>query len=117
MNYIPKFRETFPELNKVSSEEICDRWISLGLDFYTEEKTEVSDHARGRGDRHARRPIRSMARWRRGDRLLHHPNDQPQRALGVDTSRMPVILGRSDEEEWLDPVTSVDTARAMADVE
>lgn len=41
MNYIPKFRETFPELNKVSSEEMCDRWISLGIDFYTEEKTEV----------------------------------------------------------------------------
>jgi hypothetical protein len=42
MNYIPKFRETFPELNKVSSEEMCDRWISLGIDFYTEEKVEVS---------------------------------------------------------------------------
>lgn len=42
MNYIPKFRETFPELNKVSSEEMCDRWISLGIDFYTEEKTKVS---------------------------------------------------------------------------
>lgn len=39
MNYIPKFRETFPELNKVSSEEMCDRWISLGIDFYTEEKS------------------------------------------------------------------------------
>jgi hypothetical protein len=24
-NYIPKFRETFPELNKISSEEMCDR--------------------------------------------------------------------------------------------
>ena len=41
MNYIPKFRETFPELNKLSSEEMCDRWISLGIDFYTEEKKEV----------------------------------------------------------------------------
>jgi hypothetical protein len=41
MNYIPKFRETFPELNKVSREEMCDRWCSLGIDFYTEEKTEV----------------------------------------------------------------------------
>jgi hypothetical protein len=38
---MPKFRETFPELNKVSSEEMCDRWCSLGIDFYTEEKTEV----------------------------------------------------------------------------
>lgn len=42
MNYIPKFRETFPELNKVSSEEMRDRWISLGIDFYTEEKNEVN---------------------------------------------------------------------------
>lgn len=41
MNYIPKFRETFPELIKVSSEEMCDRWISLGIDFYTEEETGV----------------------------------------------------------------------------
>lgn len=41
MNYIPKFRETFPELNKISSEEMCDRWISLGIDFYKEEETPV----------------------------------------------------------------------------
>jgi len=41
MDYIPKFRETFPELNRVSSEEMCDRWRSLGIDFYTEEKTDV----------------------------------------------------------------------------
>lgn len=41
MNYIPKFRETFPELNKVTTEELCERWITLGIDFYTEEKTEV----------------------------------------------------------------------------
>ena len=41
MNYIPKFRETFPELKNVSSEEMRDRWISLGIDFYTEKKTPV----------------------------------------------------------------------------
>lgn len=41
-NYIPKFRETFPELNKVSSEEMCDRWIELGVEFYTVEKTPVN---------------------------------------------------------------------------
>ncbi len=41
MNYIPKFRETFPELNKISYEEMCKRWKSLGINFYTEEKTEV----------------------------------------------------------------------------
>jgi len=40
-NYIPKFREVFPELNKVSSEEMCDRWIELGADFFTDEKTPV----------------------------------------------------------------------------
>lgn len=40
-NYIPKFREVFPELNKVSSEEMCDRWIELGVDFFTDEKTPV----------------------------------------------------------------------------
>lgn len=41
MNYIPKFRETFPELNKVSREEMCNRWKTLGINFYTEEKGEV----------------------------------------------------------------------------
>ncbi len=42
MNYIPKFRELFPELNHISREKMCDRWSSLGIDFYTEEKTSVS---------------------------------------------------------------------------
>lgn len=46
MNYIPKFRETFPELKKVSNEEMCDRWISLGIDFYTEKKTPVKKWVR-----------------------------------------------------------------------
>ena len=41
MSYIPKFRETFPELNKVSSDEMCDRWSSLGIDFYSEKQTPV----------------------------------------------------------------------------
>lgn len=40
MNYIPNFRETFPELNKLTYEELCDRWRSLGINFYTEEKKE-----------------------------------------------------------------------------
>lgn len=41
MNHIPKFRETFPELNKLSREELCDRWGALGIDCYTEEKSQV----------------------------------------------------------------------------
>src|SRR5574344_1853622 len=41
MNYIPRFKEVFPELKKVSSEEMCDRWIKLGIDFYTDEITPV----------------------------------------------------------------------------
>jgi hypothetical protein len=41
MNYIPNFYEVFPELNKTSREELCDRWYKLGIDFYTEEKTSV----------------------------------------------------------------------------
>lgn len=38
MNYIPNFRETFPELRKISNEEMCDRWSSLGIDFYTKKE-------------------------------------------------------------------------------
>jgi len=45
-NYIPKFREIFPELNKVSSEEMRNRWIKLGVDFYTEEETPVKNWIR-----------------------------------------------------------------------
>lgn len=41
LNYIPRLREVFPELKKISSEELCDRFIDLKLDFYTEEKTKV----------------------------------------------------------------------------
>lgn len=46
MNYIPRFRETFPELNKVSDEEMCDRWIKLGVDFYHEELRPVKTWVR-----------------------------------------------------------------------
>ena len=40
-NYIPKFREIFPELNKVSSDDLRAKWIELGVDFYTDKKTPV----------------------------------------------------------------------------
>ena len=41
LNYIPKFKETFPELSKVDSEELSDRFMELGLDFYREEEKSV----------------------------------------------------------------------------
>jgi hypothetical protein len=41
LNYIPKFKELFPELKKVDSEELADRFYELGLDFYTETVTPV----------------------------------------------------------------------------
>jgi hypothetical protein len=46
MNYIPKFKEVFPELRGVSSEELCNRWIELGIDFYSQEPTPVSKWVR-----------------------------------------------------------------------
>lgn len=42
LNYIPKLKKVFPELSKIDSEEMADRFIELGLDFYTEEKVPVS---------------------------------------------------------------------------
>jgi len=42
INYIPRFKEVFPELSKVDSEELCDRFIKLKMDFYYEDKTYVS---------------------------------------------------------------------------
>lgn len=38
---MPNFYKTFPELKKVSSEEMADRFIKLGLDYYTETKEPV----------------------------------------------------------------------------
>lgn len=33
---MPKFREVFPELSKIDSEELCDRFIELNMDFYVD---------------------------------------------------------------------------------
>jgi hypothetical protein len=41
INYMPNFFEVFPELKHVSSEEMADRFIELGLDYFTETKTPV----------------------------------------------------------------------------
>jgi lipopolysaccharide export LptBFGC system permease protein LptF len=40
-SFLPKFIETFPELKNIEYEELCKRWQSLNIDFYTEEKTKV----------------------------------------------------------------------------
>ena len=42
LNYIPDFKREFPELKKVDNQEICDRFIKLKLDFYTEVKKPVN---------------------------------------------------------------------------
>lgn len=40
-NYIPRMREVFPELNKLSDTQICDRWVDLNIEFYTVKETPV----------------------------------------------------------------------------
>jgi len=40
-NYVPKMKEVFPELEKLSSDDMCDRWIELGIDFYVEKLAPV----------------------------------------------------------------------------
>lgn len=42
LSYIPNLKKVFPELREIDSEEMVDRFIELGLDFYTEKKTPVS---------------------------------------------------------------------------
>ena len=42
LNYIPRFRKVFPELSKLDSEELCDRFQELNMDFYYEEQKKVS---------------------------------------------------------------------------
>jgi hypothetical protein len=41
VNYIPNFQKVFPELNKIDSEELCDRFIELNIEFYCLEETPV----------------------------------------------------------------------------
>ena len=41
-NYMPRFKKVFPELSKLSSEEMANRLIELKMDFYYEEKKPVS---------------------------------------------------------------------------
>lgn len=38
IDYIPMFRELFPELKKVSNEDLADRFRELKLDFFTKKK-------------------------------------------------------------------------------
>lgn len=40
-SYIPRFKETFPELNNVGTEEMCNRFRELDLEFYCEKVTPV----------------------------------------------------------------------------
>lgn len=42
MNYIPGFKKVFPELKNISSEELCDRWQELGIEFYSKEQAVVN---------------------------------------------------------------------------
>lgn len=42
INYIPRFKEIFPELSKISSEELCDRFIDMKMDFFCEKPTPVN---------------------------------------------------------------------------
>ena len=54
--------------------------------------------------------------WRRGDDVIESYTiltTTPNELIEIIHDRMPVILGQDDEEEWLDPTTSVGTARAM----
>ena len=40
-NYIPRFKEVFPELSKIDSEDLADRFIDLNIDFFYEDKAPV----------------------------------------------------------------------------
>ncbi len=41
-NYIPNFKKVFPELSKIDSEELCNRFIELNIKFYCEETKPVN---------------------------------------------------------------------------
>lgn len=39
---MPRFKKVFPELSKLSNEEMADRLVELKMDFYYEEKKPVN---------------------------------------------------------------------------
>ncbi len=41
-NHMSEFSKVFPEISKLSSEEVADRFRKLNMDFYYEEKEPVS---------------------------------------------------------------------------
>jgi putative SOS response-associated peptidase YedK len=54
--------------------------------------------------------------WRRGDEVIESYTiltTAPNTVMEPIHNRMPVILGEGDEDEWLDPTTSIETALAM----
>lgn len=42
LHHIPNFDKQFPELSKIGSEEMADRFRNLGVHFYTERKEPVN---------------------------------------------------------------------------
>ena len=44
--FLHDFKNKFPELSKLDSEELCDRFSDLNMDFYYEKKTEVNNLVR-----------------------------------------------------------------------
>jgi hypothetical protein len=58
----------------------------------------------------SRAPRSLLGEGPKGDQ---HADLRSQRGGIRKAKRMPAVLGEGDEESWLDPATSVDTARAM----
>lgn len=46
MNYVPKFNETFPELSNLSSEQLCNRFAKIGVNYYSVNSTPVKPFIR-----------------------------------------------------------------------
>ena len=45
-NYIPNFDKVFPELKHLNSEEMCERFRKLGLEFFQEKQTPIKPFIR-----------------------------------------------------------------------
>jgi len=84
-------------------------WMHLG-----QKRTEKYRFARADGD--IVTFVGLYDQWRRGDEIIDSYTiltTAPNALMEAFHNRMPAILGHADEDEWLDPATSVDTARAM----
>jgi putative SOS response-associated peptidase YedK len=105
----PFFREPFASKRCLVPATAFFEWMHMG-----QKRKQKYRIARADGDLVTLAGLHDY--WRRGDDVFATYTiltTAPNALMEPIHNRMPVILGQGDQDEWLDPARSVDTARAM----